>query len=80
MADLNRIEVINEHDKYNKLIFRLGYLNVDFFRDVDIYSDFKEMKQNTNKYNYEIYNDLSVKYHLHSESIRRIVKKLSIIV
>ena len=76
MDEVNRFDLIEKNDSYNKMMYRLGYLSPEFFRDVEILLMFLELKRETDYYNHEIHSIIGQKYKLHKDTIRRILTRL----
>ena len=76
MDEVERFDIITKNESYNKLIYRLGYLSPEIFRDVEILLMFLKLKKETDYYNYEIHSIIGQKYNLHKDHIRRILTRL----
>jgi len=72
---ISRIDFIIDNNEYNRLIYRLGYLKPEIFRDLEMVKDYYQLlEQDLRKM--EIYSILAKKYRLQSTQVRLQIKKM----
>lgn len=77
MDKVNRVEYLRSIKKDLTLLYKLGYLQSQIFRDIELLNDYFEILE-TGLEKMQIYNILATKYKIGSLQVRLLIKKLTI--
>lgn len=77
MDKVNRVEYLRSIKKDLTLLYKLGYLQSQIFRDIELLNDYFEILE-TGLEKMQIYNILATKYKIGTLQVRLLIKKLTI--
>lgn len=75
MDEINRIDLINKNNEYNRMMYRLGYTHSKLFRDMEMLKDYNFLIEDEIK-PAEAFKMLGVKYGITTGQARYILKRL----